>query len=119
MNIKREEMQKAIKHYAKWSKSRHRGKWSQRWPKALREVERSRNKIETYAKVETNYAKFHYSKITSEYHVDLTYQKFLKKTYHDILIECEKELFMFKSVKSIEDPTTLRTDMITEDVSFK
>ncbi len=90
-------MQKAIKHYAKWSKSCHRGKWSKRWPKALREVERSRNKIESYAKVEDNYAKFHCSKITSEYHVDLTYQKFLKKIYRDKLIECEKELMMFKS----------------------
>jgi hypothetical protein len=113
MNKKRLEMQEAIFEYSKWSKRNKK----KRWPKALLEIEKLRSSIITYNNAEHNLRNFVNSKILSEYHVPKTYRGFRQRITGDKLIEMEKQILDFKSVKDIEEHTTLRTSMITEDIS--
>jgi len=86
MNKKRVMMQEAILKYSKYSKKNKKT----RWPRALLEVEKLRKNIRRFNEAENNLRNFVNSKITSEYHVHKTYQKFIQKVVGDKLIEMEK-----------------------------
>jgi len=82
-------------------------------------VEKLRTVFKDYDFAENYLRNFSNSKITSDYHVHKTYQAYRQKVVRDRLMEMEREILEFRSVKEIDDHTTLRTDMITEDISVK